>query len=215
MAKSYFIVIEGIDGAGKTSVAQRLSDMLQQTHPERVLLTNEPHRPSLLGGEIRAALAGDAKTSPRALALAFALNRVDHLEGVIEPFLRRERHIVICDRYKLSSLVYQARDDISMEEVYSLNRWARPPDLTIVLTVSPLRAYERLRERKMRRDIFENHLPARIGKYQRAIDLLRGKGQTICEVDADGELAQVFEGVLAALKRHKPAWLNLQPPLLI
>ena len=215
MADSYFIVIEGIDGAGKTSVARRLRDMLQQTHPDRVLLTNQPHRPSLLGGEIRAALAGDYRMSPRALALAFALNRVDHLERVIEPQLRRKQHIVICDRYRLSSLVYQSRDDIGMEEVYSLNRWARPPDLTIVLTVSPLRAYERLRERTSRRDIFENHLPARIDKYQRAVNLLRGKGQTVSEVDAEGDLARVFEGVLEALKQHKPAWLRLQPPLLI
>ncbi len=214
MADSYFIVIEGIDGAGKTSVAQRLHSVLSQTHLDRVLLTNEPHRPSLLGGEIRAALAGDKKMSPRALALAFALNRIDHLEREIEPILARDGRIIICDRYMLSSLVYQARDDIDMEAVYSLNRWARPPDLTIVLRVSPLKAYERMRERKMRREVFENNLPARATKYQKAAELLRSKGQLIREVDADGDLAQVFDGVLAALKQHKPTWLRLQPPLL-
>ena len=42
MADSYFIVIEGIDGAGKTSVAARLRGVLEQTNPDSVLLTNQP-----------------------------------------------------------------------------------------------------------------------------------------------------------------------------
>ena len=212
---SFFIVIEGIDGAGKTSIARRLHTVLSQTQGDTVLLTNQPHLHSLVGGEIRAALAGDRRMSPRALALAFALNRVDHLSRYIRPWLSEPERVVICDRYLLSSLVYQARDDISMDDVYSLNRWARPPDLTIVLTVSPVKAYERMRMRKQpRREIFENNLPVRAEKYRAAVDLLRDRGQQVVEIDADGEFAQVFDAALDAVKQHKPDWLRVQPPLL-
>lgn len=213
--ESFFIVIEGIDGAGKTSIAQQLRNVLEQTQGDGVLLTQEPHADSLVGAEIRAALAGNRPMSAQSLALAFALNRSDHLVRIVEPFLQPAGRIVICDRYVLSSLVYQARDEISMEAIYSLNSWARPPNLTIVLTVSPMKAYERMRRREHKRDLFENNLPARADKYRTAMKLLRDKGQQIVEVDADGEYAQVFAAVLEALKQHKPDWLRLQPPLLL
>ncbi|MCY4145943.1 MAG: dTMP kinase [Chloroflexi bacterium] len=213
--ESFFIVIEGIDGAGKTSIAQRLRNVLEQTHGDEVLLTQEPHADCLVGAEIRAALAGDQTMSPQSLALAFALNRNDHLERIIEPFLQPAGRIVICDRYVLSSLVYQARGTISMEAVCRLNSWARPPNLTIVLTVSPMKAYERMRLRERKRDLFENNLPARAEKYRAAVTLLRGEGQQIVEVEADGEYTQVFAAVLDALNQHKPSWIRLQPPLLL
>ncbi len=213
--ESYFIVIEGIDGAGKSSLARRLHKVLQQTQGDEALLTQEPHADCLVGAEIRAALAGDRPLSPKSLALAFALNRNDHLERIVEPFLRQPRRIVICDRYVLSSLVYQARDEISMEDIYRLNGWARMPDLTIMLNVSPMKAYERMRRRENKRDLFENNLPARTKKYRSAAQLLREKGQQIVEVDGDGDFGSVFAAVLDALKQHKPAWLRLQPPLLL
>ena len=212
---SYFIVIEGIDGAGKSSIAHGLRDVLEQTQGNAVLLTQEPHADCLVGAEIRAALAGGRSMSPQSLALAFALNRSDHLQRIVEPFLRKAGRIVICDRYVLSSLVYQARAEISMADVLSLNSWARPPDLTILLTVSPIKAYERMRRREDKREIFENNLPARAEKYRRASKLLQDEGQQIVEVNGDGEFAEVFAAVLAALKQHKPDWLRLQPPLLL
>lgn len=213
--ESFFIVIEGIDGAGKTSIARQLHSVLEQTRGDEALLTQEPQADCLVGAEIRAALAGSRSMSPKTLALAFALNRSDHLERMVEPFLRQAGRIVICDRSVLSSLVYQARDDISMEDIYHLNRWARQPDLTIVLTVSPVKAYERMRQREHQRELFENNLPARAEKYREAVKMLRDKGQNIVEVDADGEYGQVFAAVLEALKQHKPDWLRLQPPLLL
>ena len=134
---SFFVVIEGIDGAGKTSVARALNNILRQTLGDSVLLTEEPHNKSLMGTEIRSALRRERELRPVELAQAFALNRSNHLKTVIECHLQKEHAVVICDRYLLSSLVYQTRDEITMEDVYQINRWARVPDLTIVLQVSP------------------------------------------------------------------------------
>ena len=115
---SFFLVIEGIDGAGKSSVASQLHDALSQAHRNQVALTYEPHDPSAAGSTIRDALAKRIRVSPLALAYAFALNRIDHLDRLINPFLAAGgRRIVISDRYLLSSLVYQSVAGLSMEDV--------------------------------------------------------------------------------------------------
>jgi len=213
--ESFFIVIEGIDGAGKTSIAESLLQVLRQTHGDDVLLTQEPHDKSLVGTEIRQALKREFLLSPLELAQAFSLNRSNHLKTCIEPHLQADGRIVICDRYVLSSLVYQSRDDIGMEDVYSMNRRARVPDLTIVLRVCAVEAYRRMDQRKTSLELFENDLPARLRKYQEGIALLRCKGHAIVEVDGNGEISDVFELVVEAVKQNKPAWLRLQPPLLL
>jgi len=212
---SFFVVIEGIDGAGKTSIAKRLLEVLRQTHGDDVLLTQEPHDKSLVGAEIRQALKREIPLSPLELAQAFTLNRSNHLNTCIEPHLQADMRIVICDRYLLSSLVYQSRDDISMEDVYSMNCRSRAPDLTIVLRVCAVEAYHRMNRRKTSLELFENDLPARLKKYQEGIALLRAKGHAIVEVDGNGEIADVFELVVQALKEHGPKWLRIQPPLLL
>ena len=213
---SFFIVIEGMDGAGKSSLARQLRDSLAPAHGNRIQLTYEPHNPSAAGKHIREVLAQRIKSSPRALALAFALNRIDHLDTVINPFLcAGGKSVVICDRYVLSSLVYQSTDGLGMEEVYQLNRWARRPDLTLYLSVSTRNCYSRLRNRPSNRELFERNLNERAEKYVAAIALLRGKGEQIVELDGNPPFPEVFANANQALQDQGPAWLHIiQPPLL-
>lgn len=216
MPESFFFVIEGVDGAGKTGIARQLQNTLSQTHGQDVAFTYEPHNPSAAGSYIREVLAQRKNASALALALAFALNRADHLDQVINPFLHGgARRIVICDRYLLSSLVYQSTGGLSMDDVYGLNRWARMPDLTVYLNVSPHQGYARMRNRPNDRELFERNLAERGERYQAAIALLRAKGETVMEVDANPAYDKVFAAVLAALKAKGPAWLRIQPPLLL
>ena len=161
-------------------------------------------------------MAKRSKASPRALALAFALNRIDHLDKVINPFLSADgRRVVISDRYALSSLVYQSSDGLKMEDIYQLNRWARRPDITLYLSVSPHNCYSRLRNRPQDRELFERNLAERSAKYEAAIALLRNKGEIILEVDANPPFATVRTNVIQLLKQHGPDWLRIQPPLLM
>ena len=213
---NFFFVIEGMDGAGKTSVARYLHDALTPAHGDGVTLTYEPHNPSAAGEHIRDVLAQRKKVSPLSLAYAFAHNRVDHLDNVIYPGLAAsDRSIVICDRYVLSSLVYQSTGGLSMEDIEGLNRWARPPDLTIYLKVSPHNCYARLRNRPSDRELFERNMVERAEKYQAGIALLREKGNRIIEVDANPPFSEVSDKVLSALKTQGPDWLRIQPPLFL
>ena len=197
---SLFIVIEGLDGAGKTGIARQLYATLSQTHTERVALTYEPHDPSAAGLYIRNTLTKRIKVSPLALALAFALNRADHIDQIINPFFAAssESRIVICDRYVLSSLVYQSTGGLTMDDIYGLNRQARQPDLTLLLNVSPHQCYARMRNRPQDRELFEKNLAERAEKYQQGALLLRDKGTkdrgNRCQSGRRGSFKRCLEG---------------------
>ena len=101
-----------------------------------------------------------------------------------------------------------------MDDVFALNRWARKPGLTIYLSVSPHNGYARMRSRPTDRELFERNLSERTEKYRAGIALLRAKGETIVEVDANSDFDQgtgplYFE----VLKTQGPDWLHIQPPL--
>lgn len=211
-ANNFFLVIEGLDGSGKSEISRRLKQALQAAHGPDVELTFEPHDPSAAGLFIRQVLARQIETSDRTLALAFALNRADHNDRLINPFLNAgQQRILICDRYYLSSLVYQSTPEIPMEQVMMLNAGARQPDLIIFLDASAAACYERMSKRPQDRELFERNLEASRQKYLQAIDFLRARGETIVEVNADGDRQTVFNALLDALTKHGPSWLKAQP----
>jgi dTMP kinase len=157
---SFFLVIEGLDGSGKTEISRRLVQVLQSTHKDQVKLTFEPHDPSCSGLFIRQVLMNRLKgVSPRTLALAFATNRADHCDREIDKYLKPgDKRIVLCDRYYLSSLVYQSTAELTLNDVMALNAGARQPDLTIFLDASDRTCYERMRRRPEDKQLFEKNL---------------------------------------------------------
>lgn len=139
-APGMFIVFEGGEGAGKSTQAAALSDLLT-SRGCTVTRTREP------GGTpaaeaIRAVLLDPANTGldDRAEALLFAAARGDHAARVIRPALERG-DVVICDRFMDSSIAYQgAGRRLGQERIAELSRWATgglQPDLTIVLDIDP------------------------------------------------------------------------------
>lgn len=209
--KGFFLVIEGIDGSGKTEISRRLVEVLEGAHPGSVKLTFEPHDPSCAGLFIRQVLAKKRNFDPRTLALAFAANRADHLARDIIPFLQADSNrIVVCDRYYLSSLVYQTTDDISIDEVMAMNSRALQPNLTIFLNASDSTCYQRMRERAESKELFEANLRKIREKYRAAIEFLRKRGDTIVEINADGTKGEVLNSILNAMREHGPEWLSAQ-----
>jgi dTMP kinase len=214
MSDSFFVVLEGLDGSGKTQLSRALKQTLQQTHGDDVALTFEPHDPSSAGLYTRQVLTKRIKNvQPRTLALGFALNRADHNDRVIEPFLNGgPRRILLCDRYYLSSLVYQSVAPLSMADVRLLNRGARQPDLTLFLDASPHISYERMSKRPADRELFEENLERTRHKYYEGIDLLREAGERVVVINADGTFDEVLRAALDALQQYGPDWLKLAPP---
>lgn len=214
MYKSLFIVIEGLDGSGKSSISRHLTNILDLEYHGKVKLTFEPHDPSCAGLFIRQVLMKKIrKFSPRILALAFATNRLDHCEREISPWVDSENgNIIICDRYYLSSLVYQSSDEFPFESVYALNEKALKPDIIFFLNVSNKICQERMKVRNETKELFEKNLSETRQKFKEAISFLREHdSHNIIEIDASGEIDQVASQLLdeiykidLKIKTHQP-----------
>ncbi|UWX82266.1 dTMP kinase [Arthrobacter sp. zg-Y1171] len=155
--RGLFIAMEGGDGAGKSTQAQRLAAALQETG-RTVLRTREPGG-TPVGEQLRALVLehGNGDIDARTEALIFAASRAAHVQQVIEPALAAGT-VVVCDRYVDSSIAYQgAGRQLGTDAVRTLNDWATgglEPDLTVLLDVDP----ERGRDRRTAGDAAEDRL---------------------------------------------------------
>ena len=146
MAKNgVFIVIEGLDGSGKTTQANLLAAELAKTR--KVWLTAEPSH-GKIGSFIReCCLYEDTRLPTEAEALLFAADRIEHLQTEIKPALDAGK-VVICDRYTYSSLAYQGSAGLSLDWIKTINARALEPDFAIFIDVSPEKVIERLQRKR-------------------------------------------------------------------
>lgn len=138
MSRGRYIVLEGIEGAGKTSVQLDLARALREEGLE-VVVVREPGG-TTIGEGIRLLLLDGDDMGPWTEALLFAAQRSQLAEEVIRPALERGAW-VIGDRSVYSSLAYQGgARGLGIDAVESVNRaglgdtW---PDLVVILDVEP------------------------------------------------------------------------------
>ncbi len=143
----HLFVLEGIDGAGKTTVCVRVEEMLRQEGREVVHL-REPTNESKWGKEIRARSAHGELTSAEELEL-FLKDRAWHIENKILPALKAGK-IVLMDRYFFATGAYQSvSTGIPWSEILQRNReeiHAPEPDIIFILDISAEAGLARVRE---------------------------------------------------------------------
>ncbi|MGW3716037.1 dTMP kinase [Streptomyces sp. NPDC005133] len=145
----FFLVLEGGDGAGKSTQVEALAEWIRAKGHE-VVVTREPGA-TPVGKRLRSILldVSSAGLSNRAEALLYAADRAEHVDSLVRPALERGA-IVISDRYIDSSVAYQgAGRDLSPTEIARISRWATSglvPHLTVLLDVDPETARERFTE---------------------------------------------------------------------
>ncbi len=204
MAKGRFIVLEGIDGAGTTTQTALLAQRLRAEGNKLVRITREPSD-GPIGVVIRHILtgrvvgAGGLAPGWATMALLFAGDRMDHVEAEIEPFVR-QGGVIISDRYDASSLAYQSVSSgrggaDAVEWIRSLNRYARRPDLTIVLDIAPETAAARREDRGEAAQLYEqNEVPRALSVFYR--DLQKHMPQDrVSVIDGSGSIDAVAERV--------------------
>ena len=144
--KGKFIVIEGIDGCGKTTQIEELSKWLPNSglleKESRLITTREPGG-SLLGKKLRPLiLDNNENNKPSSLAelLLYSADRAEHISKIISPALKNNDW-VISDRFCDSTLAYQGYGrNINLEiikNIQSIVCQGEYPDLTFFLEISP------------------------------------------------------------------------------
>ena len=183
-----FIVIEGLDGSGKTTQAKLLTAKLSRSH--NVVYTAEPSR-GKIGTFIRnSCLYGGKRLSASAEALLFAADRIEHVENEIKPAIA-EGKIVVCDRYVYSSLAYQGSADLNVEWIAEINKYALKPDFAVFIDVAPEKVLQRINRRKSVMENLETQRKVR-EIYLKSV----AKGD-LTRIDGDKPLEKVGEDLTA------------------
>ena len=192
--RGLFIVIEGLDGSGKSTQARLLANWMRKRGID-VILTREPGG-TPVGRGLRRILLSASQLDSLTELLLYIADRREHVRQVIEPALRAGR-TVISERFSASTAAYQGYGrGLDMELVETLNRLAAGrlrPDLTVILDLPPDKAQARLTNRS--RDRLESQRPEfhrRVAKGYRAI---ARKGRGICIAPASGTRQEVFARV--------------------
>lgn len=204
MNKGFFVVIDGVDGAGKTTQMALLCTALRA----RGLRVHETCEPSQwpIGQLIRRYLRHELQDGIpgwASMALLFAADRMQHVEHEILPHLKNDE-IVVCDRYDASSIAYQTAMACQLNEpsepilkwVASINDYALRPDLTIFLDLAPEVAAQRRMQRGAPAELFEQlSLQKKIRDQYQKLHQVRPHDRNVW-IDASASLEHVHQTLM-------------------
>ncbi|WP_237385175.1 dTMP kinase [Xenorhabdus sp. Sc-CR9] len=207
---SKFIVIEGLEGAGKTTAIQTVSETLKQYGISDLIFTREPGGTPLaekLRELIKQGVKGEVLTDKAEVLMIYAA-RVQLVENVIKPALLKGTWVV-GDRHDLSSQAYQGGgrgiDQNLMESLSNAALGEFCPDLTLYLDLPPDVGLERARERGELDRIEKESLDFFHRTRARYLELV-AENDNIRKIDA----TQSLEKVQAAIRHTLLQWLQEQ-----
>lgn len=203
-----FISLEGIEGAGKTTLMQKMLAYFQSRGKE-VLLTREPGG-SELGKKLRSIiLNAEEKICPASELFLFLADRAEHVQSCIKPALAQGK-IVLCDRFIDSTVAYQGYGrGMDIAELEMLNKLATggiKPDLTLILDLEPEIGLARANARNQELNLtvkegrFEAESLAFHQKIRAGFLAMSKKEERFFVVDAQQNPEQVFETVCKKLQ---------------
>lgn len=194
--QGFLVAIEGIDGAGKTTIAS----LLAQWCGERGLACTISKEPTGLkwGTELRNSGKEGRLPVERELEL-FALDRQDHVKRCIAPSLA-EGNIVILDRYYWSNAAYQGSRGFDYHDIITQNEaFAPKPDLILVLDVDVDAGLQRIRMRGDRPNLFE--AKASLLRAKQIFLQLAEQHSNARLIDTSGHMKPTFEHALAVFQQ--------------
>ena len=206
MTPGRFITLEGIEGAGKSTVARIVSEWLAgRSIPTR--LTREPGGTALAERVRQIVLErGTEHLSPTTETLLMFSSRGIHVENLIRPALARGEWVV-CDRFTDATRAYQGNgrgvDPLLIESLASAVQGELQPDCTLLLDLPPAVGLGRARQRSgLAADRFEAETEAFFTKVRAGyLELARREPDRIQTIDASVDLAGVEAQVIRVLER--------------
>jgi dTMP kinase len=209
MSTGRFITLEGIEGAGKSTVALALRAELEGRGLE-VLLTREPGG-TPLAESLRELLLrrDDDPLSPLAETLLMFAARAVHLDNAIRPALAAGRW-VICDRYTDASYAYQgggrAVSTALIDQLAAAVHADLWPDRTLLLDVPVSTGLERAKSRPGAPDRFESEQRSFFERVRAAyLQRAAREPRRMRVIDGQGSAAEVVAAALTAIDDLLPA----------
>lgn len=202
------ITIEGLDGAGKSTLAKALAEHIER-RGARVELLREPGGVALSERIRELVKDPELKVGARAEALLYAAARAELVQERVRPLLD-EGAIVLLDRFVDSSLAYQgAGRELGMEQIRDVNLFATAdlsPDRTLLLHIAPATG----RARQDGRGETPDRLEREGERFFEAIalayeELARAEPARIRTIDAEQAPEKVLEQALAEIDDLLPS----------
>ena len=190
-----FIVIEGLEGAGKTTAINTVARILKQHHISDLQFTREPGGTPIaeaLRNIIKNGLDNEPLTDKAELLMLYAA-RIQLVDNVIKPALKMGKW-VIGDRHDLSTQAYQGGgrqiDKVFIETLQAQVLGDFKPDLTLYLDIAPELGLMRARSRGQLDRIEQQSLPFFERIRQRYLQLAE-RDNTIVTIDANKSIEEV------------------------
>jgi dTMP kinase len=208
--KGQYIVLEGIDGSGKTTQIEKLYEYFESQGKE-VVRTREPRKDEGLIGElIQKILNGKTKVPAIAIQYLFSADRGMHHEELIEPALKAGK-IVLSDRCFWSAVPYGVLDlaedfddntakyILVSQSILSMYHQFIAPDKTIYLDIPVERAMDRLSKKPHVKEIYEEQ--KKILKAKKGYDwLLKEFPSEFRKVNGAQAVEEVTEEIIKVIQ---------------
>jgi len=207
--REMFLTIEGIDGCGKSTQAQKLMQKLLK-EGKSVVLTKEPGG-TALGAYIRNLLL-NKDMEPVTEFLLFAADRKEHIEKIIKPYLW-QGIIVISDRFLDSSVAYQGygrgvkNDFITC--VHNFITEGLKPDITFIIDIAPEVGLKRLK----RFDRIENGGIALLAKVREGYLEIAREEKRFVVIKGEGNEEEIFFNIWDEFLKRRKLWEREQRAL--
>lgn len=149
--KPRFIVFEGIEGAGKSTLIRQLASLLQ-SQGQDIIITREPGGTDI-ADRIRSLLLHPGVEPLHAYTelCLLAASRAQHVQQILKPAISSHKWI-LCDRFTDSTLAYQGYGrGLDLDTIKAINALVCDgitPDCVVLCDVDPALAMERIKKRK-------------------------------------------------------------------
>lgn len=210
---SYFFVLEGIEGSGKTTQINFLKEAFEKIG-YRVLIVREPGG-TVFGEKLRQAiLQSTTEINSLAEAYLFSSSRAQLLSEVVLPELEKPKTIILMDRFLFSTIAYQgiARGlgpevVISMHQFFPLNII---PHLSLYIKISVETSLQRQLKRNMPKDYFESRGKDFYLKLTQGYDACLGMFSSFIYINGELKTEEVSDQIFKALSKRIPEISSLQ-----
>jgi len=207
----FYIALEGIDGCGKTTQVEELSQYFKNKGKE-VIVTREPRKIGVIGDLVREVLLGKTKLPMASLQYLFTADRVAHHEELVLPSLKAGK-VVITDRCFWSAVVYGILDrtggkydkndaDLILisQGILSMYHQFTIPDKTFYLKIPLSESMRRLRAKKDTKEIYEDE--DKIAKVLTGYDYLKDRfSDEISVINGEDPVEMVSENIIKIIEK--------------